>query len=59
MTDIRHDQTVAAMNFSTEDKTADWAWGPVGGRWSVAHAMSVLAGLSLTLWVGVLIVLLW
>ena len=47
-----------AASYASEEVADALEWSAVGGRWSVAHAMTLLAGVSFLLWLLVLMALL-
>jgi len=58
MTSFRRHHTIVGADLTEGERSAEWDWGAVHGRWSVAQALSVLAGVSLTIWTTVLVALL-
>ena len=58
MLSFRRHQSIAGADFAEGEQSAEWDWGAVRGRWSVGQALTVLAGVSLTVWTAVLVALL-
>lgn len=58
MAGMQHSQMAGELPLASDDTSQDWSWTAVRDRWSLGHSLMILAGVSFTLWTGILVLLL-